>query len=144
MVQAAQFGLGTVLRISIASVMTDVPYCQSITGPDETFDIIDVTTHSSTGGYREKITGLADGGELTVTLNWHPEEASHAALQAALTARELTAFQLSWSALTDYATDNLMDFDGYVSGLTRASPIDAQITRDLTITITGPVDVSTE
>lgn len=140
----AQLGLGTVLRISIASVFTDVPYCQSITGPDETFDTIDVTTHSSTGGYREFITGLADGGELTVTLNWHPDEATHAALQDALTNRELTPFQLSWSALDNYATLNLMDFDGYVTGLSRSSPTDAQITRDLTIKITGPVDVSTE
>jgi predicted secreted protein len=137
----AQFGLGTVLRISISSVMTAVPWCQSITGPDETFDTIDVTTHSSTGGYREFITGLADGGELTCTINWHDDEAAHTALQDALTARELTGFQLLWPG---YDTLNLADFDGYVTGLTRASPTDAQITRDLTIKITGPVSVSTE
>jgi predicted secreted protein len=137
----AQFGLGTELRISIAAVFTVVPWCQSITGPDETFDIIDVTTHSSVGGYREFITGLADGGELSCTLNWHDDEAAHAALQAALTNRELTSFQLFWPG---YDTLNLADFDGYVTGLTRASPTDAQITRDLTIKITGPVSVSTE
>jgi predicted secreted protein len=137
----AQFGLGTELRIDIATVMTVVPWVQSITGPDETFDVIDVTTHSSVGGYREFITGLADGGELTCTINWHDDEAAHAALQDALTNRELTAFQLFWPG---YDTLNLADFNGYVTGLTRASPTDAQITRDLTIKITGPVEVSTE
>jgi predicted secreted protein len=137
----AQFGLGTELRIDIATVMTVVPWAQNITGPDESFDVIDVTTHSSVGGYREFITGLADGGELTVTLNWHDDEPAHAALQDALTNRERTAFQLFWPG---YDTLNLADFDGYVTGLTRASPTDAQITRDLTIKITGPVSVSTE
>lgn len=137
----AQFGLGTELRISIASVFTPVPYVQSITGPDETFDTLDVTTHSSVGGYREFITGLADGGELTCTINWAAGEATHKALQAALVARELTPFQLWWPG---YDEDNLADFDGYVTGLTRASPTDAQITRDLTIKITGTVAVSTE
>ena len=137
----AQFGLGTELRIDIAAVFTVVPWVQSITGPDETFDTIDVTTHSSTGGYREFITGLADGGELTCTINWHDDEATHTALQDAQQARELTAFQLFWPG---YDTNNLMDFDAYVTGLGRMSPIDAQITRDLTLKITGPVEVSTE
>lgn len=137
----AAFGLGTELRISIASVFTVVPYCQSITGPDETFDTIDVTTHSSAGGYREFITGLADGGELTCTINWHGDEDTHTALQDALSAREITQFQLYWPTISE---NNLADFEGYVTGLTRASPTDAQITRDLTIKITGPVEVSTE
>ncbi len=137
----AQFGLGTELRIDIATVFTAVPWVQSVSGPDETFDTIDVTTHTSTGGYREFITGLADGGELTCTINWHDDEATHTALQDAQTARELTAFQLFWPG---YDTNNLADFNGYVTGLTRSSPTDAQITRDLTIKITGPVDVSTE
>lgn len=137
----ATFGLGTELRIAIASVFTPIPYCGSFSGPDETFDTIDVTTHSSVGGYREFITGLADGGELTCDINWDASEATHQALAAAQTARELTSFQLFWPG---YDEDNLMDFDGYVTGLTRSSPTDAQITRSLTIKITGPVDVSTE
>lgn len=137
----AQFGLGTELRISIAAVFTPIPFLQSISGPSETFDIIDVTTHSSTGGYREFITGLADGGELTATINWDADEATHTALQDAQNNRTLTSFQLWWPG---YDTNNLMDFDGYVSGLSRESPMDAQITRDLTIKITGTVDVSTE
>lgn len=139
----AAFGLGTELRIDISSVMTAIPYLQGITGPSETFDTIDVTTHSSTGGYREFITGLADGGELTVTINWHGDEATHTALQDAQSARELTNFQLKWPE-DEISENNLMDFQAYVTGLSRNSPTDAQITRELTLKITGPVDVSTE
>lgn len=141
MSDSATFGLGTELRISIATVFTVVPWCQSISGPDETFDTVDVTTHSSPSRYREYIPGLKDGGEVTVTLNWDASDPAHQALQAANNAAELTAFQLFWP---DYIEDNLSDFNGYVTGLTRSSPTDAQITRDLTIKITGPVDVSTE
>ena len=137
----AQFGLGSELRISIAAVFTVVPWCGPITGPDATFDTVDVTTHSSPGGFREYITGLADGGELTTTINWHDDEATHTALQDAADNRELTQFQLFWPG---YDTLNLVDFEGYVTGLTRASPTDAQITRDLTIKVTGLPAVSTE
>ena len=137
----AVLGLGTELRIDIAGVMTPIPWLQNISGPDETFDIIDVTTHSSVGGYREFITGLADGGELTVTINWHDDEATHTALQDAQKAREVTAFELFWP---QYDTNNLVSFDAYVTGLPRSSPTDAQITRDLTLKITGPTDISTE
>lgn len=141
---SAQFGLGSVLRIFISPDYVDIPWLQSITGPDETFDTIDVTTHSSVGGYREFITGLADGGELTCTINWHPEEDTHKELQAAQQARDLVPFQLSWAGLANFDEDNLFDFNAYVTGLTRASPTDAQITRDLTLKITGTVEVSTE
>lgn len=141
MTYSAMLGLGSELRISIATVMTPVPWLQTITGPDETFDTVDVTTHSSAGGYREFITGLGDGGQLTVTINWHDDEPAHAALQAAQAARTLTPFQLKWPG---FAADNLADFDAYVTGLTRVSPIDAQITRDLTLKISGQVLVSTE
>jgi len=140
---SAVFGLGTELRMSIAAVFTAIPYLQSISGPDETFDTIDSTTHTSieNGGYREFITGLADGGELTTTINWHADEETHQALQAAQKARELVSFQLYWPQFDE---DNLCDFNGYITGLTRASPTDEKITRDLTIKITGGVDVSTE
>lgn len=137
----ATLGLGTELRISIASVFYPIPYLGSITGPNESFDTVDTTTHSSISYYRDFIPGLKDGGEVTVEINWDPSEATHTALQAANSAAALTSFQLFWPG---FDVDNLMDFDGYVTGLDRNSPIDAQITRPLTIKITGPVEVSTE
>lgn len=137
----AKFGLGVELRISIADVFTPIPWLQTVSGPDETFDTIDVTTHSSVGGYREFITGLADGGEVSVTINWHDDEAAHTALRAAQVSRELTPFQMFWPM---YDTDNLVDFNGFVTGLPWTTPTDAQITRDLTIKITGAIETSTE
>lgn len=137
----AVLGLGTVLRISIDDVFVDIPWLGPISGPDETFDTVDVTTHSSVGGMREYIAGLGDGGELTCTINWHDDEETHQELQAAQQAREVVPFQLYWP---QYATNNLVDFQGFVTGLTRASPTDAQITRDLTIKVTGQPEVSTE
>ena len=137
----ALFAHGTILRIAIDSVYTEIPYLGSITGPDETFDTIDVTTHSSPNAKREFISGLGDGGELTTTINWHADEDTHKELHAANQSREVVNFQLLWPGYTE---DNLVDFQGLVTGLTRGSPIDAQVTRDLTIKITGDIEVSTE
>lgn len=138
----AAFGQGLELRIyDGVSAYDAIPWLGAITGPDSTFDTIDVTTHSSEGGWREFIAGLADGGEVTCPINWHADDPQHQALQDAQNARELTAFQLYFPM---YDEDNLIDFNGFVTGLTRGGPFDAQITRDLTIKVTGQPLVSTE
>lgn len=137
----AQLGLGTVLRVWDGAAFLDVPWCGAITGPDETFDTVDVTTHSSTGGYREYIAGLADGNEVTCDLNWHADDETHQLLATIQKTREVTPFQLYWP---QYDEENLVDFDGFVTGLTRSSPTDAQLVRALTIKITGEPVTSTE
>lgn len=137
----AMLGLSTEIRIEIAAVMTNIPYATAITMPGITFDTVDVTTNSSPNGFREFIPGLADGGEVTFTLNWHDDEATHQELWEAQQAREVIGFQV---ALPQFDTNNLFDFSGFVTGLPIASPIDAQVTQDVTIKITGNIEKSTE
>lgn len=45
---------------------TTISELTSISAPNLTADTIDVTTHGSTGRYREFIQGLRDGGEISV------------------------------------------------------------------------------
>lgn len=42
----------------------------SISGPTESFDLIDVTSLESTGGFKEFIVGLGDGGEISFEGNF--------------------------------------------------------------------------
>jgi predicted secreted protein len=137
----AVLGLQTEIRIEIAAVMTNIPYATAITMPGIVFDTVDVTTNTSPNGFREFIPGLADGGEVTFTLNWHDDEATHQELWEAQQAREVVGFQV---AMPQFATNNLFDFQGFVTGLPINSPIDAQVTQDVTIKITGNIEKSTE
>lgn len=139
----AVLGLGTEIRIYDAG--TDsygvIPWSSAIAMPGISTDLVDVTTNSSPNGFREKIPGLKDGGEVTFTLNYHDDEDTHQALWDAQQASALVPFQV---ALPQFATNNLYDFDAYVTGLPLATPTDAQITQDVTLTITGNIVKSTE
>jgi predicted secreted protein len=141
MAYTAMLGLETEIRISIADVFTNIPYATAITMPGIVFDTVDVTTNSSPNGFREFIPGLADGGEVTFTLNYHDDETTHQELWEAQQAREVVPFQV---AMPQFDTNNLFDFSGFVTGLPISSPIDAQVTQDVTIKITGNIEKSTE
>lgn len=137
----AMLGLETEIRISMADVMTSIPWATAITMPGISFDTVDVTTNTSANGFREFIPGLADGGEVTFTINFHDDEAAHQELWNAQQARDVVAFQV---AMPQFATNNLFDFDAFVTGLPISSPIDAQVTQDVTLKITGNIEKSTE
>lgn len=135
---AAYFALGTELQIETGTPGTfaTIPGVQSIDGPGATRDTIDVTSHSSTGGYREFIGGLRDGGEITATINWLFDDATQLLLQDAYEAEGVTNFRVVYPMSPG---DEYDEFAGFVTDLSKASPTDAQTTASLTIKITGPV-----
>ncbi len=55
---------------SIGSPLVQVAEITNSSGPDEVRDIIETTTLNSPGGRREKITGLRDGGQISLDLNF--------------------------------------------------------------------------
>lgn len=137
----AVLGLQTAIRISISDVMTDIPYAFDIAMPGIVFDTVETTSNSSPNGFREYIPGLADGGEVTFTINWHDDEAAHQELWEAQQAREVTSFQI---AMPQFATNNLFDFEAFVTGLPITSPIGDRVTQAVTLKITGNIEKSTE
>src|SRR3546814_896529 len=53
-----------------------------LTGPSRAREAIEVTAHDSPDQYREFVKGLKDGGEVTITINYDPGNATHADLDA--------------------------------------------------------------
>jgi predicted secreted protein len=142
---SAYFGLGIELRIGDGATPTEaftaIPGCGSFGGPGKTRDTVDVTSHSSTGGYREFISGLRDGGEVTCDINWLFGDAAQDALETAFDDNDTTNFQMYFPMA---AADNLLTFAGLVTDLSWTGPTDAQITRSLTLKVTGPITTDTE
>jgi predicted secreted protein len=137
----AKLGLDTEVRVFTDPSYESIPYAMAITMPGIVFDTVDVTTNTSPNGFREFIAGLADGGEVTFTLNWHDDESTHQLLWTLQQAREVTPFQV---AFPQFETNNLFDFDAFVTGLPINSPIDDKVSQDVTLKITGNIEKSTE
>lgn len=140
----AYLGLGIELRIGDGAdpeVFTEIPGCGNFGGPGDTRDTVDVTSHSSTGGYREFITGLRDGGEVSCDINWLFDDPAQLALETAKASDDAGNFQMYFPMAT---ANNLLSFAGLVTGLEWDGPIDDAVKRSLTVKITGPITTGTE
>lgn len=76
----AFWAYGSVLQLgdgATPEVFTSIAEITELTPPQMSRDEIDVTSHSSGDGYREFISGLRDGGEVTFQANWLPTNSTH-------------------------------------------------------------------
>lgn len=139
----AKSGLETEIRLYNSGTATYdfIPWATAIMMPGISTDLLDATTNTSPNGFKEKVPGLKDLGDITFTLNWHDDEPTHQSLWDLQQASELGSWQI---AFPQYDTNNLYSFDAYVSGLPLSSPVDGLVTQAVTLTGTGNVEKSTE
>lgn len=139
----AKHGLKTEIRLYNSGTDTYdfIPWATNIMMPGITTDFMDATTNTSPNGFKETVPGLKDIGDITFTLNWHDDEDTHQALWDLQQASELASFQI---ALPQFDTNNLFDFDAFISGLPISSPIDGLVTQAVTLKGTGNIEKSTE
>lgn len=124
-----KIGYGT--TVSIGGTL--IGEMMSISGPNVTADAIDVTTMSSTGGYREFIQGLKDGGELSIELKKHPGDAGQAAVYTSLNAGTADTIILTFP--TSMATT--WTFTGITTGFEDDIPLDDGIGMSITFKVSG-------
>ncbi len=70
---AATLGVGTVLALGDGAspeAFTAAAEILSLGGPDQSAEEVEVTSLQSTGGFKEFIAGLKDGGSVTFGVNW--------------------------------------------------------------------------
>ena len=76
----AGFGMvvsfGTATGTTTAATLTNVT---GVSGLDSEVEVIDVTSHDSSGRYREKVASFIDAGQLTFDVNFDPNSATHRA-----------------------------------------------------------------
>jgi predicted secreted protein len=129
---------GTLLQIDDGmGSFTTIGQVVNITGPGLSQDRIDVTTHSSPGGWREKVGGILDGGEVTFEINYDPADATHNATTGLiddLQNRILRNFKL---VFPDTANTEWL-FSALVGEFEPAAPHDGKLTGSVTLDISGP------
>jgi predicted secreted protein len=128
-------GFGTQLRrgngASPTEVFTAIANATNITGPGLTRATIDTTTHQSPNQWMEKIGGLKDGGEVSITINYDPDV--HDVLVADLDDAAPRNYQLAWPT----TPETVWGFAAVMTGFEPEGPHDDKLTATLTFAVTG-------
>lgn len=110
----------------------------NISGPTMSAEHIDVSSHDSTGAFREFVTSFLDGGEVSLEGNLTAGGGADDLVDA-FCDRELQNVKVTFPT-----TDNLnWAFDGYVTGVETDAPYDDKAGFSATIKVSGKPTLST-
>lgn len=112
---------------------TNIAEINSYQGPNKTRTVIDVTSLDSIGGYREFITGLRDGGELTMDMNFTAD--GYDLLNDDFESDDAREYRIT----LPNTEGTQFDLDAYLTSLGMAIPMDDKVTASVTFKITGPI-----
>lgn len=131
----AQDAFGTQFKVgdgAATEAFTAVAEVHNISGPSLSRDSIETTHHGSTGGFREYLPGLRDGGEVTIDLNWDHGNATHAGLYTQIdSGTDNGNFQVEFPDAT------VFEFSGHVTSFDVTAPIDDRLTASVTFKVSG-------
>jgi len=129
-------GPGWILRHA-GTVVAEV---RDINGPEQVADKDDVTNQSSPNHYREWVTTLLDGGDVTFVCNHIPGDSSQIGLLTALQARGVESFTITNE--TGVGPSETTSFDARVTKWGSKMPHNKAATTDITLAVTGPVTIA--
>lgn len=129
-------GVGTRFRRWNGSEWEDIGEINSITGPGKSRDTIDVTSLSSTGGYREFIAGFRNPGTVVLAMNFTRD--TYELMNTDFESDDLQNYEI---VLPD-DEDTSLEFEGFVTELPLTIPLDDKITADITIQVSGRVTMN--
>lgn len=127
---------GMLIAISEASPtsFSTIPEVRSIGGPSGSATILDATDLSSTA--MEFKTGLKDEGEISLEINYIPDNTIHARLRSYFSASTTASFRITF---TDTAPATTWTFNGIVSGFAVTGGVNAILSATVTIKVTGAI-----
>lgn len=106
-------------------------------GPGGQANVIDVTNLASTA--KEKLMGIRDEGQVTLTVNHVPDDAGQLLLQADRAARTKKKCVIKFSDAASY----FAIFDGYCLGYSISGGVDDKVTANVVIEVADAVTYST-
>jgi predicted secreted protein len=131
---------GTLLKIGDGAgseTFTTVAEVKSITGPTLSAKIDDVTTHSTTTPWREKLATLLDAGTVSFDLNFIPTNATQSHTSGLLRDFENRTKRNFKLVLPDSGSTTWA-ITAYIQDFKMAAPVDGVLNASLTLNISGP------
>ena len=133
---AGRAAFGTMLKIG-GTAGTAIVSITEINPPSQSAETLDMTAHDSGGAYREIVPSFLSAGEVTLTINWDPNEATHknaaGGLRKLFADRASSLFSIAFP-VTPVANDI---FTAYVTVFEPRAPFDDKLTARVTLTVSG-------
>jgi len=143
MASSAFWAYGSTLQIgdgATPEVFTSIAEITELTPPSMERDDIDVSSNSSSDGYREFIPGMRDGGEVEMTANWLPTNATQDAVTGVLsTFNDNLLHNYKIVLPNSLAT---IAFSGFVTAFEMELPLEEQGKLTCTIKVSGKPSIA--
>lgn len=143
MTSSAFWAYGSALQLGDGGspeVFTSIAEIINLTPPQMSRDEIDVTSNSSSDGYREFISGLRDGGEVEVEANWLPTNATQDGSTGVLETFNDNVNH-NWKIILPGSIATIA-FSGFVTAFEPDLQLEEQGKLNLTIKVSGKPTVS--
>jgi len=128
-------GLGTIFNRWDGSQWAAIAEINSISGPSASRETIDVTTLDTVGGYRKFISGLRDGGDVSLNMNF--TKATYELMKDDFEDNAVQEYQI---VLPD-DDGTVLQFEGLVTELPVEIPLDDKVSANITIKVSGKVEL---
>tara|TARA_R110000824_G_scaffold212432_8_gene398659 strand:- start:3061 stop:3483 length:423 start_codon:yes stop_codon:yes gene_type:complete len=135
---AAAAGLGSEFKLGTNAspiVYTKVAEVLSISGPEISAEEIDVTSLDSTGGFKEYITGLKDGGTVSIEANWIKGNAQQITMRDAVASGATVNLQIVFAD----SPQTIATFIGKVTSFGMGADPSSQLKASLSVRISGAI-----
>ncbi len=134
-VTSAIAAYGTQLQMDDGALnYTSIAELRDVSGPQIKANFADVTNHSSTGSYMERIPTTLDMGQISFKINFVPTAATHnatAGLTYVLTQKAKRSFKLIFPDSTNWVCK------GFVASVTPSEPVAGELNSAIVIQLTG-------
>ena len=136
---------GTLIQISASGASSigtpsTIPSSIKINAPNCKFELLDVTSHDSTGFFKEYIPGLSDGENCTDEMNYVPTNAIHTQIRTDSYARALDWFEIVFPAPSEGSgagTGSHITFTAYIVGFPPIADVGQVLRVTMTAKVTG-------
>lgn len=105
--------------------------------PELSRDMIEVTHHQSPAMWRERIKGLKDAGEVSITINYIPTNSTHNSAAGLLGDLANDTTNGTYTLVFPDVAATTWSFAGAISKFSGKAPIDDRLTADITIQVMG-------
>lgn len=140
----AQPAINTLLKMGNAGSpesYTLIANVGDITGPGFAGTIVDVTSHSTSVPWREKVTTLLDGGQVPFKLYFIPNDSGHKQLLAVFYNRgalgQAAGVPPQWSLTYPDPSATTVYFTGFISKFSITATVAGVLEAAVTIDVTG-------
>lgn len=132
-----QIGYGSRVRIGVGETptWTELAFVGDIEMPDEQIDEIEVTHMLSPGRRKQFISGLTDGGEVSIPMNYIPGSASDVLLLGLKASGETVQVEITLTA-----TGTPETYAGFLKGYARTAPVNDKMMATATFRLSEAIE----